>query len=215
MQRIRISFYRGKELQYISHLDIVRLWQRACIRAAIPLAYSEGFNPRPRISIAAPLPLGVIGESELMDVYCNGNITPHYFTQALRDQLPKGMGINQALLVTVEQPALQALVSRAEYLLTVTTDKTESQIKQVIKKLLDQETLPWQHRRDTQVRKYNLRRLVNDVKLEKLENRNALLAMCLRCDNSGTGRPEQVTLALGFKEPPQQIRRTRLIFNKE
>jgi radical SAM-linked protein len=214
MQRIRVSFRRGRKLKYISHLDIVRLWQRACARAGIALAYSEGFNPRPRISIASPLPLGIIGEAELMDVYCSGNVTPHYFIRALNSQLPEGMDINQAILVTVEQPALQALLSRAEYLVDVATDKTKDEIKQAIAKLLACAEMPWQHRRDTGIKEYDLRPLVEDVKLQKLEGGIATLAMRLRCDNSGTGRPEQVVLALGFKEPPQEIRRIGLVLKK-
>jgi radical SAM-linked protein len=59
MQRLRITFARGKELKYISHLDLMRLWQRALRRADIPLAYSQGFSPHPRLSIAAPLAIGV------------------------------------------------------------------------------------------------------------------------------------------------------------
>jgi radical SAM-linked protein len=214
MQRIRVSFRRGRELKYISHLDIIRLWQRACTRAGIPLTYSEGFSPRPRISIASPLPLGIIGEAELMDVYCNGSVTPHNFIRALNSQLPEGMGINQALLVMVEQPALQALLSQAEYLVDVSTDKTEDEIEQTIAKLLASAEIPWQHRRDTGIKEYDLRSLVDDVKLQKLEEHIATLVMRLRCDNNGVGRPEQVALALGFKDTPHEIRRIGLILKK-
>ncbi|KPK23033.1 MAG: hypothetical protein AMJ70_04475, partial [Dehalococcoidia bacterium SG8_51_3] len=68
MQRLRIKYCRGEELKYISHLDIMRLWQRALNRAGISLAYSEGFHPHPKISLAAPLAIGVTSEAELMDV---------------------------------------------------------------------------------------------------------------------------------------------------
>ncbi|MFQ5886684.1 MAG: TIGR03936 family radical SAM-associated protein, partial [Anaerolineae bacterium] len=57
-QRIRITFSKGEEIQYISHLDMMRLWKRTLRRANLPLAYSKGFNPQPKISIAAPLPVG-------------------------------------------------------------------------------------------------------------------------------------------------------------
>ncbi|MBA7542465.1 hypothetical protein ES705_34786 [subsurface metagenome] len=66
MQRLRIRFCRGQEVKFISHLDILRLWQRALHRAGISVAYSEGFSPHPRISLAAPLPIGVTSQAELM-----------------------------------------------------------------------------------------------------------------------------------------------------
>ena len=68
MQRLRIKFRRGAEVKYISHLDIMRLWQRALNRAGIALAYSEGFHPHPKISLAVPLAVGVTSEAELMDI---------------------------------------------------------------------------------------------------------------------------------------------------
>jgi len=68
MQRLRIKFSRGEEIKYISHLDLMRCWERALKRADVPLMYSEGFSPHPRISLAAPLALGVTSEAELMDI---------------------------------------------------------------------------------------------------------------------------------------------------
>jgi radical SAM-linked protein len=66
MLHLRIKFQRDREIRFISHLDILRLWQRALHRARIPLAYSEGFSPHPRISMAAPLSIWVPVEAELM-----------------------------------------------------------------------------------------------------------------------------------------------------
>ena len=72
MQRLRIRFSRGEELKFISHLDIVRLWERALRRARVQLAYSEGFSPHPKISVAAPLSVGTTSDAELMDIQVAG-----------------------------------------------------------------------------------------------------------------------------------------------
>ena len=55
--RLKFSFTREENIKYISHLDMMRLLQRALRRAEIPVAYSGGFNPQPRLSIALPLSL--------------------------------------------------------------------------------------------------------------------------------------------------------------
>ncbi|MCJ7807809.1 MAG: TIGR03936 family radical SAM-associated protein, partial [Dehalococcoidia bacterium] len=102
MQRIRVTFSRGEEVKYLSHLDLMRLWERALRRADIPLAYSQGFSPHPRISIAAPLPIGVTSSSELMDILFNKRFSPYYFIKAVGEQLPNGIG-----LIGVEQVAMQ------------------------------------------------------------------------------------------------------------
>lgn len=65
---IRFRFSRGEELKFIGHLDILRLFERAFKRAGIQVAHSEGFNPRPRIVFAQPMPLGLTSEGEFADV---------------------------------------------------------------------------------------------------------------------------------------------------
>ena len=123
MQRLRIRFSRRRELKYISHLDMIRLWCRAFHRAEINLAYSEGFKPHPRISLAAPLALGVTGDGELMDIYLSKPITPHYLVKAVNQKLPAGIEINQAIQVPQGEPSLQSLIGMAEYLVEVATEK--------------------------------------------------------------------------------------------
>ena len=56
-------------MKYITHLDMMRFWERALRRADVPLAYSEGFSPHAQISLAAPLAVGTTSEAELMDVF--------------------------------------------------------------------------------------------------------------------------------------------------
>jgi radical SAM-linked protein len=97
MQRLRIRISRREELKYISHLDIMRLWERALHRTSIPLAYSKGYNPRPRISLAAPLPVGVTSEAELMDIWLNKWVSPHLFIDAVSQQLPAGIIIKHTV----------------------------------------------------------------------------------------------------------------------
>ena len=125
MQRLRIRFCRGEEIKFISHLDIIRLWQRALHRAQIPLAYSEGFNPRPRISLAAPLAIGVTSEVELMDMFCTKWVSPHWFTSAVSRQLPPGIKILQVFSLALNQPSLQSQVRYVEYKVEVATENEE------------------------------------------------------------------------------------------
>jgi len=211
VQRLRIRFCRRRELKYISHLDMIRLWCRAFHRAEISLAYSEGFKPHPRISLAAPLALGVTGDGELMDVFLSKPVSPHYLVKAVNQKLPIGVEINQAIQVSPGEPSLQSSVSMAEYLVEVATEKEKSQIEQAIKMLLSRESLPWQHRRDSGIRKYDLRPLIDDIWLEEYRNNQAVIGMRLRCDSGGSGRPEQVVKALGFSRQPRSIHRVKLI----
>ncbi|MFH1662787.1 MAG: TIGR03936 family radical SAM-associated protein [Chloroflexota bacterium] len=210
MHRLRIRFGRGAGVKFISHLDIIKLWRRALRRADIELAYSEGFNPHPKISVAAPLALGVTSKAELMDVYTAGFISPHSFTTCVSRQLPPGMEIIQVYNIATILPSLQAQVRYAEYIVEVEVGKGADYITEALTSLLAREGLPWQHQRDTGPRSYDLRVLIDDLWLAGWRDDYGTIGMRLRCDSRGSGRPEQVAKALGF-ERPESVHRTRLI----
>ena len=211
MQRLRIRFNRGEEIKFISHLDIMRLWERALHRAQIQLAYSEGFSPHPRLSLAAPLAVGITGEAELMDVFVTRLVSPHWFTASVGQQLPPGIEILGVYQVALTMPSLQSQVRYAEYKVEVETEKGAKDIESVVSTLLSVEHLPWHHQRDTGRRSYDLRALIDDLWLINCHHPCCAVGMRLRCDSSGSGRPEQVTAALGFVHRPESIHRTKLI----
>ena len=211
MQRLRIRFSRGQEVKFISHLDIMRLWQRALNRAGISLAYSEGFSPHPRISLAAPLAVGVTSEAELMDITLTRFVSPHFFTSAVGQQLPPGIEILQAYPVAPTLPSLQSQVRYVEYKVEVETEKEQKDVESALASLLSVEHLPWQHQRDTGPRKYDLRALIDDLWLIDWRSGYCTIGMRLHCDSNGSGRPEQVAAALGFTHYPQSLHRTKLV----
>ena len=211
MQRLRIRFCRREEIKFISHLDLMRLWQRALNRAGVPLAYSEGFNPHPRMSLAAPLALGVTSEAELMDIILAKWSSPHSFTATVGKQLPRGIEISQVYNTPLTMPSLQSLVRHAEYEVEIETGKGQKDIQAAIDTLLSKKELPWQHQRDTGPRHYDLRALIDDLWLVSCNGGCCTIGMRLRCDSNGSGRPEQVTAALDLENYPKAIHRTRLI----
>jgi radical SAM-linked protein len=188
----------------------MRLWERALRRANLPLAYSQGFSPHPKISIAAPLPLGVTGERELMDIVIQRRISPYLVQKNLTSQLPKDMSITSVVQVPADVPSLQSQVRRAEYRVEVEIDKPVDEIKAAIDSFLALAELPWQHKRDEEMRSYDIRKLVERVWFVEAHGTICILGMCLRADGSASGRAEQVALALGFNGQPKSICRTRL-----
>ena len=215
MQRLRIRFKRGPELKFISHLDIMRLWIRALRRAQIPLVYSEGFNPRPRISIAAPLSVGVTGENEFMDILVDRPVSPHWLMNTVNRQLPPGIEILEVYPIGVPVSSLQSQVKSALYRVEVATRKSRDEIECDIRRLLSLEHLPWHHERDTGRRDYDLRALIENIEVAGCHEGTCILEMKLRCDESGSGRPEQVIYALGFNEYPKSIHRVKLILSNQ
>ncbi|MBU1864054.1 MAG: TIGR03936 family radical SAM-associated protein [Candidatus Omnitrophica bacterium] len=92
---IDIEFSKQKELIYISHLDVVRLFMRTFRRADLPLVYTQGYNPHPKISFKRALRLGVKGNKEKMTMYCTHAIDIKSEKKNLNALLPKGVTISK------------------------------------------------------------------------------------------------------------------------
>ena len=213
MQRLRLKFSRGEELKFLSHLDLMRLWERALRRAGLPLAYSEGFTPHPQIALAAPLSVGVTSQAELMDVVLSRWLPPQTFIAQIGEQLPKGIELLEVWPVGPKTPSLQSQVRFVEYRVEVEAEKNVQEVELALQSLLSAKEFPWHHLRDTGARYYDLRSLIENLWLIDCHDSLYVLGMKLRCDEKGTGRPEQVVKALGFSQRPKSIHRTNLILS--
>jgi radical SAM-linked protein len=223
IQRIRVTFSRGETTKYITHLDLMRFWERALRRAELPVAYSEGFSPHAQIALAAPLPVGTTSDGELMDVFMADRIAPAKAIEQLAPQLPEGIEIVDATEVGMALPALQADVRFAEYLVDVPAERCDhdvdteawklasgTEIEDAVARFLAAESVPWEHKREDETKSYDIRTQVDEVALVSREGGVTRLRMRLKNDSSGSGRPEQVAAVLALPSPTW-IHRTKLI----
>ena len=208
-QRLRVTFAKGEEVKYISHLDLMRLWERALRRAEVPVLHSQGYNPRPKISFAAPLAVGITGQREMMDVMLERPLAPLDFATAVNRQLPVGVTLVEVQEVYATLPALQTQVQGAEYLATVAVSEDTRQLEERITSLLASDQLPRRRRG----KEYDLRPLLEKVWLEMQEVDHYVLGMRLRAGEQGTGRPDEVLDELGLANQVKSIARTRLYFS--
>lgn len=115
VSRIRLEFSKKADFRFISHLDLQHLIIRAARRAQLPLAYTEGFNPSPKISVALSLPLFAEGEAELADIEFSQTCDAQSVMEKLNIELPADIQISKAKSVTVSAPSLPTYVGRATY----------------------------------------------------------------------------------------------------
>lgn len=211
-QRIRIEFTLGHSLKYISHLDLTRTWERAFRRAELPLAYSQGFNPRPRFQIAAALPVGVSGQAEVLDVWLDEALAPADVCQRLTPCLPDGLRVLAVGAVDLRQPSLQSQMRVAEYRATVASQEPAEAIEARIDALLAAPALLRQRHHKGRLQTYDLRPLVHSIEVEDSLEGKHVLEMCLQASPQGAGRPDEVLDALGLSMMPHRIERTKLHF---
>ena len=120
-QKIRVWFGKQGKMRLLSHLDLVRLFDRAIRRASLPISFTGGFHPGPRIAIANALSLGITSSGEIVDFELTQNIDLEEFKTKFSAQLPSEIPIYQVEEVAVKSPAATQILEQAEYLITVKT----------------------------------------------------------------------------------------------
>lgn len=206
--RVRITFTKQGALRYIGHLDLHRLWERAMRRADLPLAYSQGFHPQPKISLAAALPLGFSSRGEVLDVRLNEEVSVEDISSRLKDNLPPDIKVREIKSVDERLPALQTQVLSAAYDVRLTEPIDGSELKRKVESVMMTESII----RERRGKSYDLRPLIEMMSVITQADGTAWLKMTLAAREGATGRPEEVLAALGIEPETARVERTRLIF---
>ncbi len=117
MENIRVRFTRGEEVKFISHLDLMKAFERALRRTGLPIAYSQGFNPHPQMVFGLPLSVGVTSEAEYADFELVQAVSPAEFIERLNAGLPGGIRITEAAAGKAKGN-IMASIAGAEYEIT-------------------------------------------------------------------------------------------------
>ena len=118
-QRLRVTFGKRGDMTLMSHLDLMRLFDRSIRRASLPIAFTGGFHPSPRISVANALSLGLSSDGELVDFELTRPMDPEVFRQQLAAQLPADIPIHCVEVVPPGAPAATQSLEFAEYFLAL------------------------------------------------------------------------------------------------
>jgi radical SAM-linked protein len=205
--RLRVTFSKSGLLTYTSHLDLARIWERSLRRAEMPLAYSQGFNPRPKLQLAAALPLGHTSEAELLDVWLEKPVSVEAFAKALVSVLPGGLAVSEVRQIVVKEPALPAQVTSVEYLVAIEGSEVGCEIASRVERVLAADELPHQWRGKS----YDLRPLIERLWVERELDGKVALGMQLAARAGATARPEAVLEMLEMCETFARYHRRRLL----
>lgn len=216
MPRYRVKFSKDGPARYSSHLDMVRFFDRSTRRAGLPVAFSEGFNPHPKFSFAAPLPVGIAGLEEYMDIELTKTLSLDEVLKRLDPNMPEGYKILDIRELPERGSALMALVARAAYRATANLPAgySEAELNTVINNLLNTTEIIVTRevkgkRKEVDIRS-GIFRLAGGVEEHILE-----INMELLIGSTGNVRPDEVLLKLnqgGVPVAPEdyRIRRTAL-----
>lgn len=212
MARIRLTYSTGGAIRYCGNLDLHRIWERAFRRAGLPISYSHGYHPQPRLQLASALPLGIAGCRELADIWLDEGIPANQVQDRLNQSLPDGIRVMHAEQVDLKEKPLQTRMKSACYQVTLDELNVPANLDQAIGKLLAQSEII----RERRGKIYNLRPLIESISAglrPEGDANEAILIMTLAAREGATGRPEEVLSAMGFDPQSATIKRTTLIFD--
>ena len=206
VMRIRLTFAKLGAVQYTSHLDLHRTWERTIRRAGLPLAYSHGFNPRPRINLASALPLGFTSSCEFVDIWFESDVPIVDIITALELAAPPGLKIINAEEIDLNTPKLQKQVIASIYIVTLRESIPDLPTR--LQTLLSADSIP----RNRRGKDYDLRSLIENAHLLTPDSSGyQRISLALTTQDNATGRPDEVLAALDIPLPTTDIKRTCLI----
>jgi radical SAM-linked protein len=209
MRRWRLTFTKGEPVRYISHLDLMRTWERILRRAGLKLAHSQGFNPRPKLVFAAPLPVGVTSDAELLDVILEDELGGPELLRRLQPALAPGIEVKSADEVPLEVPPVMASALSAAYVVEL---EDAEDVEHRLDGFLAQASVPYERSRKGRTKQGDMRPSVLDL----TRHGPSTLFMTLRLDVEGAAvRPEEVVGALDPGWRVVRVHRTGLSLKEE
>ncbi|GAW93329.1 TIGR03936 family radical SAM-associated protein [Calderihabitans maritimus] len=197
MQRLRIEFTKEKLAKFLSHLELLKVFERAMRRGAIPLSFTRGFHPHPRISFGPALAVGITSSREYMDVELKRRIPVSQFKEKLQQQLPQGIVVRKVEEIPLKATALMAVINCAVYQVRGEVDKllTEKEFEEAIKSLLARNYIPVERETKKGVKRKNIREGIYCL-TGSLVNRCFNVHMKVATGSGDNVRPEEVVHAL-------------------
>jgi len=219
-QRWQLLISRAEPALRLRQADLVNELERAFREASLPLAYTHAVKPRPRIKLAANLPVGIELRGEVIDAYFD-ELVPIDRIQAAGALFPDGVELRDAKEVWHGFPSAASQLRGAEYEVEVSgnDDLTSDALRGAVVRLLAAKELAGKRRRGESERRSDagdrdLRPLLEDVEVVEVDEKNhtAKLRAVLQLDASGAGRPEDVVAALDLPLRVKRAVRMRLLF---
>lgn len=194
MPKYVLEFQKKGLVKYTSHLDMLRLFKRAFKITGIPLEYSKGYNPHPKMGFAQPLSLGFTSEAEYLEFSTYENLRKDFILERLKDEMPEGIILKSLESATTDK-TLASLVVSATYraVLPLSYRSRIDDITTSIKDYLNQEAIIAQ-KREKKTKKYvdkDIKPQIISIEIENYQERIALI-MLLDAGSSSNLNPELV-----------------------
>lgn len=195
--RLRMAYTKMEDARYIAHLDLMRVFERAIRRGGIAMAYTEGFNPRPKISFGFALAVGTEGEEEYVDIEIRCTLDTDEVLGRIQEQLPPGIRLLQGEALVPGAKALMAILNEASYRIFVPLAMPiePERLREAVRHWLARERVDYSRSTKKGLAEKDIRPWIENLTGEILGD-EAVFGLEIKMGNSGSVRPEEVLASL-------------------
>ena len=187
---------RSADAPSLTQRELADAWEEALARSGLPVAWTDAATPRIRLSFGAPLPVGVAGEAELIDLYLTGRWPTWRVREQLSAWLPAGWTLVDLYDVWLAGPALPGRIVAADYRIALGGAVTPAAVEAACARLLAARSIPRERMKGGASVQYDLRPLLADVAMVAAGPPVVVRARTRFHPELGTGRPDEVVAAL-------------------
>lgn len=196
MQTLRILYTKESYMRFLGHLELMKLFERVFRFNNLPLKFSEGFNPIPRLTFASPLSVGYSSKSEIMEVILNSEIS---IEQVKNIKFPNGIKVLDAQFVNCKH-SLMSKLEYAEYILKVEYDSRVEQLpfKEWTESFVNEKEIFYEKKTKRGTMKaVNAIEQIQDMKLLYNEDNDVVFKVLLQTGSNGSLNPEKLIEIFG------------------
>ncbi len=212
MPKYLLLFEKTETVRWLGHLDILRAFERAIRRAGLPIAFSQGFNPRERLAFASALSTGITGKAEPALLELTESMVPEQVQTRLNEALPPGIRIRDCVeIAEADARDLLSRFDRAEYEVACacSPDLTMDRAQSALDSLLAQPQICVTREREGRTRTADIRPFLFALSLlpERAEATRLTLRMVVALGEGGIARPSEIVASLAQELPGLTLRR--------
>lgn len=200
----RVNYEVKGPLAFLSHLEMMRLWQRAILRSGLAVAWTNGFNPRPKLSLGPARSVGIEGLSEFFDVDFKEDVSGEELVAKLNAILPEGVAILNARLIPAGTKMLEAVINEARYRVEFLNGLPPG-AEQRVADFMAEETVRIVRESPKGSKEIDLRSFVNDIEIK-----GDSLELSIRTGTAGSIRVTELLTAFGYWDIMKDIKIQRL-----
>ncbi|GLI19684.1 TIGR03936 family radical SAM-associated protein [Tepidanaerobacter syntrophicus] len=193
--KIRLKFEKGRSVMFISHLDVIRVFERAFRRANLPISYTKGFNPRPKMTFTPALPVGTTSCSEYMDCEFDEEILPRDVMIRLNNVLPIGIKILEAEVADNKLPL--SSLNAASYVVSIEDgSNNEAKLRNAIKEVENSKEIFIEKQSKSGAKQVNIIPLIYSIEVLESNSEGIKILMKLSIGQEGSISPSVIISVL-------------------